>query len=429
MSEVVIRAENLGKSYIIGHEKHEGYTALRDVLASKVKQIAVKTRQIFHGGQLIAGQELEEFWALKDISFEIKQGDNLGIIGRNGAGKSTLLKVLSRITEPTTGRIRIKGRVASLLEVGTGFHPELSGRENIYLNGAILGMSRKEIKKKFDEIVDFSGVEKFLDTPVKRYSSGMYVRLAFAVAAHMESEILVVDEVLAVGDAEFQKKCLGKMGDVSTREGRTVLFVSHNMAAVKNLCNNGIVLKNGRLEYIGRIDKCINSYLMQNIVSNSKSIQDVSETKRSKGSQNAIKKVWIENKDNQSANIFLMGEKMKFCFEFNLFHVNSNINVGFGIEDTYGNRIFSLNNEMLEGKLFENIKSGVAVFCLPENILLPGSYYLTVSIVSGGIEWIDFLPQAINFFVEPADIYGTGKLPVNSQGVISVKGEIFISVH
>jgi lipopolysaccharide transport system ATP-binding protein len=257
--EPIIKVENLGKSYIIGHQR-ERYVALRDVLANKARQVASKTKNIFSGGQLIAGNELEEFWALKDINFEVTQGDRVGIIGRNGAGKSTLLKVLSRITEPTTGKIHLKGRVASLLEVGTGFHPELSGRENIYLNGAILGMSRVEVKKKFDEIVDFAGVEKFLDTPVKRYSSGMYVRLAFAVAAHLEPEILIIDEVLAVGDAEFQKKCLGKMEDVSKNEGRTVLFVSHNMAAIKNLCSTTLWLNQGSINKVGETNTIIEEY-------------------------------------------------------------------------------------------------------------------------------------------------------------------------
>lgn len=264
MSDIVIKAENLGKSYIIGHEKREQYTALRDVMVNRVKQIAGKTRQIFKGGQLIAGNELEEFWALKDLNFEIKQGDRVGIIGRNGAGKSTLLKVLSRITEPTTGRVQIKGRVASLLEVGTGFHPELTGRENIYLNGAILGMSRIEIKKKFDEIVDFSGIEKFLDTPVKRYSSGMYVRLAFSVAAHLEPEILMIDEVLAVGDFQFQQKCLGKMEDVSKNGGRTIFFVSHNLQAVISLCEKSLLLNQGKLISFDTTNTVINQYLNLN---------------------------------------------------------------------------------------------------------------------------------------------------------------------
>ncbi|MDX2067859.1 MAG: polysaccharide ABC transporter ATP-binding protein [Haliscomenobacter sp.] len=261
MSDIVIKAEGLGKKYLIGHQsERERYTALRDVLARNVKGVLNKTRQVFSGQQLLAGDTVEEFWALRDIDFEIKRGDRVGIIGRNGAGKSTLLKVLSRITEPSMGRVEIHGRVASLLEVGTGFHPELTGRENIFLNGAILGMTRAEIKKKFDEIVDFAGVEKFLDTPVKRYSSGMYVRLAFAVAAHLEPEILVVDEVLAVGDAEFQKKCLGKMEDVSKNEGRTVLFVSHNMDAISRLCNSVFLLKQGQISKFSSQIQGINEY-------------------------------------------------------------------------------------------------------------------------------------------------------------------------
>ena len=223
-NDIIIRAEGLGKKYVIGHEvQRERYTALRDVIARNARSAARKAADMVKGRIVVPGDETEEFWALKDVNFEVKRGEVLGIIGRNGAGKSTLLKVLSRITEPSEGRVTIKGRVASLLEVGTGFHPELSGRENIYLNGAILGMTRAEIKRKFDEIVAFADVERFLDTPVKRYSSGMYVRLAFAVAAHLEPEILIVDEVLSVGDAEFQKKSLGKMRDVAGH-GRTVLF-------------------------------------------------------------------------------------------------------------------------------------------------------------------------------------------------------------
>jgi lipopolysaccharide transport system ATP-binding protein len=267
MPDVVIKAEGLGKKYLIGHQsERERYTALRDVMARNVKGLWNKTRQVLSGQQLMAGDEIEEFWALRDIDFEIKRGDRVGIIGRNGAGKSTLLKVLSRITEPSEGKVTIKGRVASLLEVGTGFHPELTGRENIFLNGAILGMTRIEIKKKFDEIVDFAGVEKFLDTPVKRYSSGMYVRLAFAVAAHLEPEILVVDEVLAVGDAEFQKKCLGKMEDVSKNEGRTVLFVSHNILAIESLTINSILLNKGVMSCFGTTKNVVDEYLKKNII-------------------------------------------------------------------------------------------------------------------------------------------------------------------
>jgi len=257
-----IAIENLSKKYIIGHQKRERYFALRDVLANGVKQFTHKLIHPFSAPE--NDPTHEEFWALKDINLDIMQGDRVGIIGRNGAGKSTLLKVLSRITEPSSGRITIKGRVASLLEVGTGFHPELTGRENIFLNGAILGMSKVEIKKKFDEIVAFAEVEKFLDTPVKRYSSGMYVRLSFAVAAHLEPEILIVDEVLAVGDAQFQKKCLGKM-DEARREGRTILFVSHNMGVISQLCSTCVWLDKGEIRDIGQTGSVVNSYMLSGI--------------------------------------------------------------------------------------------------------------------------------------------------------------------
>lgn len=260
MSESVIKAEGLGKRYIIGHKGKAGYKTFREQMLQHVHNFYSRTKKMMRGREVLEGDDIEEFWALKDLNFEVKRGDRVGIIGKNGAGKSTLLKILSRITEPTTGKVFIKGRVASLLEVGTGFHHELTGRENIFLNGAIMGMNRAEIKRKFDEIVDFSGVEKFLDTPVKRYSSGMYVRLAFSVAAHLEPEILVVDEVLAVGDAEFQKKCLGKMQDVSSSEGRTVLFVSHNLMALSSLCNKGIYLKNGQVRIQGEIEEALSQY-------------------------------------------------------------------------------------------------------------------------------------------------------------------------
>lgn len=259
-----ISVEGLSKRYIIGHQRQERYVALRDVLADKVRRGLAKLRP-GRGQKKFSDDRLEEFWALKDVAFTINQGDRVGVIGRNGAGKSTLLKVLSRITEPTTGKIKINGRVASLLEVGTGFHPELTGRENIFLNGAILGMSKAEIKKKFDEIVAFAEIEKFLDTPVKRYSSGMYVRLAFSVAAHLESEILIVDEVLAVGDASFQKKCLGKMEEVGL-DGRTVLFVSHNMAMISNLCQKGLVLKQGGVLLEGNMSEAVLAYYQDNHV-------------------------------------------------------------------------------------------------------------------------------------------------------------------
>ncbi len=272
---VAIKVENLSKAYQLGEigtgtisRDLERWFARKRGKEDPFLKIGEENDRTLKGVSDVV-------WSLKDITFEIEQGDAVGIIGRNGAGKSTLLKLLSRVTAPTSGSIKARGRIASLLEVGTGFHPELTGRENIYLNGAILGMRKKEITRKFDEIVDFSGVERYVDTPVKRYSSGMYVRLAFAVAAHLESEILIVDEVLAVGDAEFQKKCLGKMNDVSKGEGRTVLFVSHNMDAVLNLCNNGIILKNGRLDLKGSSKQCISHYQ----TNNKKGLQDIWKNK------------------------------------------------------------------------------------------------------------------------------------------------------
>jgi ABC-type polysaccharide/polyol phosphate transport system ATPase subunit len=265
MSAPIISVENLSKRYLIGRQSERGelyfYTTLRDALWRELRTSARNTVELLRGRQIVHGDTVEHFWALKDVSFEVNDGEVLGIIGRNGAGKSTLLKVLSRITEPTTGRVTLRGRVASLLEVGTGFHPELSGRENIYLNGAILGMSRAEIRRKFDEIVGFAEIDKFLDTPVKRYSSGMYVRLAFAVAAHLEPEILIIDEVLAVGDAVFQKKCLGKMSEVSRREGRTVLFVSHDMAAIAELADRAVLLERGSITAAGAVSNVLSSYL------------------------------------------------------------------------------------------------------------------------------------------------------------------------
>jgi lipopolysaccharide transport system ATP-binding protein len=270
MSEAVIAVENLSKRYLIEHKRggqgHKRYTALRDVVGEELRNFARKAIDIARRRHVPQGREIEEFWALRDVSFEVKEGEVVGIIGRNGAGKSTLLKILSRITEPTAGRVLLRGRVGSLLEVGTGFHPELTGRENILLNGAILGMTRREIAKKFDEIVAFAEVEQFLDTPVKHYSSGMYVRLAFAVAAHLEPDILVVDEVLAVGDAEFQQKCLGKMDDISRREGRTVLVVSHNMGVIEKLCTTSIWLDHGATRQYGSTGAVVRGYLSQGVL-------------------------------------------------------------------------------------------------------------------------------------------------------------------
>jgi lipopolysaccharide transport system ATP-binding protein len=301
VSDTIITVENLGKKYSLQHQRGERYTALRDVLTERAKSLfrrnSDKSRA---GGQNGSGRATrEDFWALKDVSFEVKQGEVVGIIGRNGAGKSTLLKILSRITDPSEGRVRLKGRVASLLEVGTGFHPELTGRENIFLNGAILGMGREEIRRKFDEIVAFADVEKFLDTPVKRYSSGMYVRLAFAVAAHLEPEILVIDEVLAVGDAEFQKKCLGKMQDVARKQHRTVLFVSHNMAAVRSITSRSIVQDKGHLQFDGPTGDAINFYT-QSLRSSS----DLQSRQLGSGVHTTIRNVKLLNSNHQSVDSY-----------------------------------------------------------------------------------------------------------------------------
>ncbi len=307
MSDTVISVENLSKRYLVGHNAPtERYQSLRDTIVRHGKNFARKTLDMARGRQIVQGDSVEEFWALKDVSFEVKQGEVLGIIGRNGAGKSTLLKILSRITEPTSGRVTLRGRVASLLEVGTGFHPELTGRENIFLNGAILGMSKAEIRKKFDEIVDFAGVEKFLDTPVKRYSSGMYVRLAFAVAAHLEPEILIVDEVLAVGDADFQKKCLGKMQDVANA-GRTVLLVSHNLSQISNLASKGLVLQGGEFRFYGDISDSIQDYSNASLTSESEF--------RSNKSYSEPHLSFLKIETSESGGIQSYGKKLSLVFE------------------------------------------------------------------------------------------------------------------
>jgi len=311
-SDTVISVENLSKRYFVGHQaSQERYQSLRDSLIRHSKNFTRKTIDMVRGRQIIQGDEVEEFWALKDVSFEVRQGEVLGIIGRNGAGKSTLLKVLSRITEPSKGRVSIKGRVASLLEVGTGFHPELTGRENIFLNGAILGMSRIEIKNKFDQIVDFAEVENFLDTPVKRYSSGMYIRLAFSVAAHLEPDILVIDEILAVGDVEFQKKCLGKMNSVA-KDGRTVLFVSHNMAAMNSLTTRCILLDKGNLEFQGPTNDTI-KYHIESIVAKKTSRDDGSW---GRGKHSVVRSVTLMDEEFNEINLYKPNGKIVLDIEF-----------------------------------------------------------------------------------------------------------------
>lgn len=421
MSDIVIKVDNLSKKYTISHQSKERYTSLRDVMANKIKSLGSKLFT-FHHSPFTASQE--EFYALKDVSFEIKQGERVGIIGRNGAGKSTLLKILSRITEPTSGRIEISGRVASLLEVGTGFHPELTGRENIFLNGAILGMGKAEIKKKFDEIVAFAEIEKFLDTPVKRYSSGMYVRLAFGVAAHLEPEILVVDEVLAVGDAEFQKKCLGKMGEAA-KGGKTVLFVSHNMPMVLNLCQRSILLNKGCILMDEKTDQVIEKYISGS-ESPSAKVVDLGDFSRSAGNEKAIRSVWTENARGEIVSEVLMGSEMKICFSFTMRSQLTNLSFGFGIENMFGQRIFSMNNILSDNREIAKAKDGKAVFHIREIPLLSGNYFVSLSIVQNQTTWIDYVERAFQLTVWPNDVFGTGKMLEKSQGVVYVKGKVYV---
>lgn len=373
MNSPVINVENLSKRFIIGHQKTERYTALRDVIAANVKSAFDKMRGQANGnGQATT----EEFWALRNVDFSVQAGDRIGIIGRNGAGKSTMLKILSRITEPTEGKVSIRGRVASLLEVGTGFHPELSGRENVFLNGAILGMSRAEIRRKFDEIVDFAEVEKFLDTPVKRYSSGMYVRLAFAVAAHLEPEILIVDEVLAVGDAQFQKKCLGKMQDVSANNGRTVLFVSHNMTAIKNLCDKVLYLQNGQVKEYGPTNHVINSYLSHYV--NSSLRQAFAEPDQAPGNQD-VKVKYIEvcpRLENPGDNI-TVNTPIDIVFEFWNFNEDREINLSLHLYTIAQECVFNVGTQAL--KLSAGVHKGVC--SIPGNLLNDGIYSVSMMIV------------------------------------------------
>lgn len=422
MSDTVIRVENLGKKYLLRHQQegNSQYKALRDVLTDGAKAIGRRLNPLHKGS--FDNPDKEEFWALKDVSFEIKQGDRVGIIGRNGAGKSTLLKIISRITEPTTGRISIKGRVASLLEVGTGFHPELTGRENIFLNGAVLGMGKAEIKKKFDEIVAFAEVEKFLDTPVKRYSSGMYVRLAFAVAAHLEPEILVVDEVLAVGDAQFQKKCLGKMEDVS-QEGRTVLFVSHQMSAIEKLCSSGILLSRGQVKFLGSSKEAINYYLQdleKQITKN-----NVSELSRSGTGEVKITGFSIEDSNGDIQLAAASGEDivLVFDYEVNTDQSLKNVSLGFSIHNSLGETISILYSDY-EDYYFSGLSKFGKIKCMIKNFPYSlGRYLIGVRVLIGGVEadWPKGYVGHID--VEAGDFFGTGCVPHSAIGPVLIKGD------
>jgi lipopolysaccharide transport system ATP-binding protein len=400
MSELAIKVEKLEKSYLIGHQRGvvPGYSTLRESFVNNARIIARRTRDKLYGRPVVQGYDTEEFFALNDVSFDVQCGDRVGIIGRNGAGKSTLLKILSRITEPTAGKISIKGRVASLLEVGTGFHPELTGRENIFLNGAILGMSRREIRDKFDQIVDFSEVEKFIDTPVKRYSSGMYVRLAFAVAAHLEPEILVLDEVLAVGDARFQKKCMGRMEEVS-REGRTILFVSHNMGAVAELCSRAVLLAEGKLVADGSTAAVIEKYLQTGSYADY-----IRSPNQCKHPVYVTRMHLLDVRGNRSARVS-MGEDAVLEVHFVIEKTLRNVSMAILLSRHGTNLLFSHDND-LSPELMDNTREPgeyVARIKLPLSRMKEGNYSAELHIGVGANNMT--LPEvAISFEVENYEI-------------------------
>ena len=388
----VIKVENLSKQYRLGqvgtgtisHDVNRWWHKFRGKEDPYLK--------IGESNDRTTKGDSDYVWALKDINFEVQQGEVLGIIGRNGAGKSTLLKILSRTTAPTTGSVKIKGRVASLLEVGTGFHPELSGRDNIFLNGAILGMTRREIQSKFDEIVDFAGVERYIDTPVKRYSSGMYVRLAFGVAAHLESEILIVDEVLAVGDAEFQKKCLGKMKEVSAGQGRTVLFVSHNMAAIANLCMRGLVMSNGAGEFSGTINDCIQYYMKESLVNGFHYINQKIEK------FDKINEVRVICKEDASTKKFFFEDEVELSIKINHASKVSGSHVGLAISDKWHQKIFT-DTLRLSDEQLQHVNSEISIK-IPSRLLLAGVYYVDVALFVPQMNNFDYVSDACIFEIE-----------------------------
>lgn len=410
----IIEVRNIGKKYSINHERGR-YVALRDVLAGIAKKpfsfLKKKARSA------IGLEKREEFWALKGVNFNIKKGEVVGVIGNNGAGKSTLLKILSQITPPTEGEIILRGKVGSLLEVGTGFHPELTGRENIFLNGAILGMERKEISEKFDKIVEFSGVEKFLDTPVKYYSSGMYVRLAFSVAAHMEPDILLVDEVLAVGDAEFQKKCLGKMNEITQQDGRTILFVSHNMVAIQNLCQKTVLMEGGRVKMYDYTDKVIEYYLNKSYSEDSAPIS--SRKDRTGDNRLKIKDYKLLNKSGEKTSSFISGEDCELWIEYEIKDPGlKEVDVSIGIDSLpSSHRVALISSQVTKKKIKIDPKNKFIKISLKKLPLNAGNYQFTIFIDENG-KIIDWVKAAGNFMVNPGFFYASGKLP--SQGTVLV---------
>jgi lipopolysaccharide transport system ATP-binding protein len=413
-SNYAVRVENLGKKYQIG--VYQGrYKSLRDSLMQGI----TSPLRILKDGRLRNKNGEKTIWALKEISFDVQHGDVVGIIGRNGAGKSTLLKILARITEPTCGELRVRGRVGSLLEVGTGFHPELTGRENIFLNGAILGMSRKEIQKKFDEIVDFAEIEKFIDTPAKHYSSGMYMRLAFAVAAYLEPEILLVDEVLAVGDAAFQKKCLGKMGEVA-KNGRTVLFVSHNMVAIQGLCGKCIVLDQGKIGFQGDIQGGISYYLTA--ITETISNEELDQRKDRQGTQELhFTRMKLFDSDENEISTILSGQSVTFRFYYDANRVNavSDILVAFNVINPQGVTITNLNSKEMGRQEMPIFSNGYFDCIWPKVNLRSGVYTCNLFCQINGVI-ADWVQSAFILTIEDGDYYQTGALLDRSVGEVFV---------
>ena len=421
MSKPVISVRGLGKKYRLGATiRHD---TLRDQITSAFKSLfsrngnksAVDLTKVVD-----QTNDSHEFWALKDVSFDVNQGEVIGIIGRNGAGKSTLLKILSEITEPTTGEIRIRGRVGTLLEVGTGFHPELTGRENIYMNGAILGMTKAEIKAMFDEIVAFSEVEKFLDTPVKRYSSGMYVRLAFAVAAHLNPEILIIDEVLSVGDASFQKKCLGKM-DEFANSGRTIIFVSHNMAAIEALCNRSVMLNEGNLLACGPTRYIISNYISMVDIENLKKGKRAGEFFRTPEATGLIRRAILKNSSKERTSQIRLGEPCEFLIDLESSKEFKDLAVGLHIKNEVHQRVTSFHTRYQQcPSLSLNGRLTLKCKC-PELMLTPGNYFLELAVASSGrVE--DRIDCALFFSIIDANVLGSGKVPPLKDGILVSRG-------
>jgi len=390
MSKPVIQMEHLSKRYSIGSAAAERSGTLREAMAHAVTSLWKRSPDI------PAQAPVEEFWALKDVSFDVQPGERLGIIGRNGAGKTTLLKILSRITAPTEGRVRIHGRVASLLEVGTGFHPELSGRENVFLNGAILGMKRAEIRKKFDQIVAFAEVEKFLDTPVKRYSSGMYVRLAFAVAAHLDPDVLVIDEVLAVGDARFQQKCLGKMREV-TGEGRTLLFVTHQMGMVAQLCNKAVLLQEGRLTAIGSTETIISQYL--------KTVADPGQSRlirpeaASSGKDMVIAEAESVNSSGVPTAQFGTQDEVGLRIRCRINRLRDDVVLSMSVKDYLGRRVFTSEVQLKDHRLGDGVRDFAATVLAPCEFLTPGDYSVLMALHIPNVEMLDYADEVCRFTI------------------------------